>query len=154
MIEEILSHGNIYLFSFNDCPEITADLNNYKDTVHYGTWINSLILKWMRDGEHQLTEENYLDYLQRERDFYTSFDYSTMNTQEDYEYSFYAAALLNEEVTGSSLSICSAPEPICPDAWFRITAGTAAAEASYVRVACSVNPKPLTSLTILLIQDT
>ena len=101
VIEEILGHRNIYLFSFNDCPEITADLNNYKDTVHYGTWINSLILKWMRDGEHLLTEENYLDYLQRERDFYTSFDYSTMNTQEDYEYSFYAAALLNEEVTGS-----------------------------------------------------
>lgn len=102
VIEEILGHDNIRLFSFNDCPEITADLNNYKDTVHYGTWINSLILKWMRDGEHRLTEENYLDYLQREREFYSTFDYSEMNTQEDYEYSFYAAALCNEEITGAA----------------------------------------------------
>lgn len=102
VIEEIIGHDNIHLFSFNDCPELTADLNNYKDTVHYGTWINSLILKWMHDGEHQLTEDNYLEYLQREREFYTSFDYSSMSTQEDYEYSFYAAALVNEEITGAA----------------------------------------------------
>ena len=101
MIETILGHDNIHLFSFNDCPELTADLNNYKDTVHYGTWINSLILRWMHDGKHQITEDNYLDYIQRVKDFYTTFDYSTMNTQEDYEYSFYAAALVNEEVTGA-----------------------------------------------------
>ena len=101
VIEAILGHDNIHLFSFNDRTDITADLNNYPDTAYYGTWINSLILKWMSDGEHELTEGNYLDYLERERDFYTTFDYSTMNTQEDYDTNLYAAALVNRELTGA-----------------------------------------------------
>lgn len=98
--ELIVSHNNIHLYSFNSRTDITTDLNNYKDASHYATWINSLILKWMHDGQYQLTEENYKDFLKKEYDFYTTFDYSSINGQEDYEADFYAAALLNEELTG------------------------------------------------------
>ncbi len=98
--ELIVSHKNIHLFSFNNRTDIITDLNNYKDANHYATWINSLILRWMHDGKYQLTEENYQDYLNQEYDFYTSFDYSSINEQVDYEADFYAAALLNEELTG------------------------------------------------------
>jgi len=98
--ELIVPHKNIHLFSYNNRTDITTDLNNYKDGPHYATWINSLILKWMHDGQYRLTEENYQEYLKQEYDFYTSFDYSCVNGQEDYEADFYAAALLNEEFTG------------------------------------------------------
>lgn len=94
-IEMLLEHDNIKLFSFYNCTDITTDLNNYMDSCHYGEWVNSLILEWMHEGKYQLTKENYLDYLAEEREFYTSFDYSTLADQPDYEADRYAAALLN-----------------------------------------------------------
>ena len=101
VIELILEHENIHLYSFNTCSEITTDLNNYKDTGHYGQWVNSLMLQWMHDGKYLLTEDNYLEYLTEELELYTNFDYASLNNQEDYESDFYAAALLNEELTGA-----------------------------------------------------
>ena len=98
--ELILPHKNIHLFSFNTRTDITTDLNNYKDGYHYGCWINSLMLKWMHDGSYQLTQDNYKDYLKQEYDFYTTFDYSSLDGQVDYEADFFAAALLNKELTG------------------------------------------------------
>jgi len=98
--ELIVPHKNIHLFSFNNITDISTDLNNYKDEWHYATWINSLILKWMHDGQYQLTEDNYKEYLKQEYDFYTTFDYASVNNQEDYEADYYAAALLNKELTG------------------------------------------------------
>ena len=100
IIELILKHKNIHLFSFNNRTDITTDLNNYKDEAHYGAWINSLILKWMHEGKYLLTEDNYKTYLQEEYSFYTTFDYSGLDNQTDYESDFYAAALLNKELTG------------------------------------------------------
>ena len=59
-IELILEHENIKLFSFNNCTDITTDLNNYKDLAHYGDWINSFILRKMHAGEYLLTKNNYI----------------------------------------------------------------------------------------------
>ena len=98
--ELIIPHKNIHLFSFNNRTDITGDLNNYHGSTHYASWINSLILKWMKDGQYQLTEDNYKDHLKREYDFFTTFDYASLNNQEDYEADYYAAALLNKELTG------------------------------------------------------
>lgn len=101
VIEEILKADNIKLFSFNNLTQITTDLNNYKDSPHYAEWINSLMLRYMRDEKCLLTKRNYRDYLQAEKDFYWTFDYdSCFNTQEDYEQDYFAAALLNEEISG------------------------------------------------------
>lgn len=100
IIEEILKCENIKLFSFNNRTDITTDLNNYKDSVHYGEWINSLMLRWMHDGEYMLTRENYETYLAEELAFYTSYDYTSIVDQIDYENDYYAAALLNEELYG------------------------------------------------------
>ena len=98
--ELIVPHKNIHLFSFNNRTDITTNLNNYKDGIHYGTWINSLILKWMHDGKYQITEDNYKEILKREYNFYTNYNYRSVNGQKDYEADFYAAALLNKELTG------------------------------------------------------
>ena len=73
-IEEMLRYDNLHLFSLNTRTDITTDLNNYKDNVHYGIWINSLILKYMHDGKCQLTKDNYEEYLNDEYSFFTSFD--------------------------------------------------------------------------------
>ena len=99
--ELIVPHKNIFLFSFNNRTDITTDLNNYKDGTHYATWISSLILKWMYEGKYRLTEKNYKVILKKEYNFYTQFDYTSVNGQKDYEADFYAAALLNEELTGA-----------------------------------------------------
>lgn len=99
--ELILQHDNIHLFSINTRIDIISDLNNYKDGTHFGGWVNSLILHWMHDGQYQLTRENYKEYLQQEYDIYTTFDYLSVNGQNDYEADLYAAALLNNELTGA-----------------------------------------------------
>lgn len=99
IIKMILECDNIKLFSFNNRTDITCDLNNYKDFVHYGQWINSLILRWMHDGEYQITKDNYKSYLEDEFNNYFDMDYYSLNEQSDYESDFYAAALLNQEFT-------------------------------------------------------
>lgn len=101
IIELILEHKNIHLYSFNNRVDITTDLNNYKDAIHYGQWVNSLMLRWMKDGKYLLTEDNYQDYLQKEYNFYITYDYNAINGQEDFENDFYAAELLNNELIGA-----------------------------------------------------
>mgnify|MGYP006926042299 FL=1 len=87
IIELILEHPNIHLYSFNNNTAMITDLNNYKDNAHYGEWVNSAILQWMHDGVGLLTKENYQDYLKTERSFYTSIteeDIQKINVQPDY----------------------------------------------------------------------
>lgn len=100
--ERLIQYDNIHLFSFNNRTDLITDLNNYKDTGHYGSWINSFILKWMYNGQYQITKDNYKEYLEQEYNFYTTFDYQSLNGQEDYEADYYAGALLNSELTGIS----------------------------------------------------
>ena len=91
VIAEILNHDNIMLFSFNDEATITTDLNNYKDDLHYGEWINTLILKYMKEGHDRLTKDNYERYLSREKELYMTFDYMELNKQIDYDNDYDAA---------------------------------------------------------------
>ncbi len=100
IIEEILKYDNIKLFSFNCLSDITTDLNNYKDSIHYGEWINSLMLKYMSEDKCLLTYENYETYLSEERDLYYNYDYARLNDQEDYTNDKYVVALYNEKING------------------------------------------------------
>lgn len=101
VIEEILKVNNICLFSFNNLTGITTDLNNYKDNIHYGEWINSMILRYMMDKKCLLTQQNYKAYLAAEKESYWNYDYERcFSNQEDYERDYYAAALLNEQING------------------------------------------------------
>ena len=96
LIELILPHENIHLFSFNTVPEIVADLNNYKDITHYADWVNSRILRYMHDEKRRLTAENYRDYIAQELEFYTTFDYESLNEQEDFPDDLEAARRLSD----------------------------------------------------------
>jgi len=96
--EEILRCPNIHLFSINNRFDLTTDLNNYKDSAHYGEWINSLMLCYMHDGRYLLTSENYKEHFDEILQFYTTFDYTQMNNQPDYEDDYYAAFLLKQGI--------------------------------------------------------
>ena len=95
-IEEMLKYENVKVFSYNDMFDVTINLNFYKDSMHYGDWINSFILKSMKNETHMLTLDNYLDYLNRIDTFYRSFGFADMNAFEDYEDDNQAAILLQE----------------------------------------------------------
>jgi len=107
VIEEILKCENIKLYSFNSLTDMITNINHYKDTMHYGPWINSLILRYMMEGKCLLTYDTYERYLEEELAFYTAYDYSRLNGQEDYENDSYAEALLNQTVNGVSPLVVS-----------------------------------------------
>ena len=98
---ELLKCSNIRLYSFNILTDITTDLNNYKDATHYGEWINSMILLYMHEGKCLLTADNWEAVLEAERDFYTGYDYTLMNSQEDYDDDSMAEQLLYRELYGT-----------------------------------------------------
>lgn len=74
--ELLLEVDNIHVYDFNSQTEITGDLNNYCDTLHYGEWINSEILKQIFAGESELTKDNYERYYKELQELYENYDYS------------------------------------------------------------------------------
>lgn len=81
-IEEILNNsGNIHLFSFDNMTDITENLDNYKDEFHYGEWINSRMLTYMKEGVGLLTKENYQQYLKEIYHHYSNYDYPSLVKQ-------------------------------------------------------------------------
>lgn len=74
----MLKCDNIKLFSFNNETEIITNLNNYKDSTHYGEWINSWILESMKEEYDLLTPENCEEYLDKERNFYLNYEYKSL----------------------------------------------------------------------------
>lgn len=99
-IELMLDCDNIRLYDFSGRTDIISDPNNYRDLLHYGDWVNSLMLKWMHDDQYRLTKDNYEDFLSRQFDYYLSADYEAFSNQERYHCDYYAAALVNEELRG------------------------------------------------------
>lgn len=85
LIEQCLNYDNIKLFSFNTRSDITGDLNNYMDYMHYAPWVNSWMLRCMKEGKYQLTKDNYEQYLSDEAKLYYNYDYLSFIEQIDYE---------------------------------------------------------------------
>lgn len=77
-IEALLSYENVKLFSFFNNFELITDLDNYRDDCHYDTEINAQILIWMKNNEYRLTQENYMQYIDKITDFYASYDYESI----------------------------------------------------------------------------
>ena len=77
-IELILECPNIKLFSFNTMTDITMNLDNYKDTLHYGEWINSKMLEYMKNDIGLLTKNNYKKYIEAEEKLYLNYPYNDL----------------------------------------------------------------------------
>ena len=80
-IELILECPNIKLFSFNTMTDITMNLDNYKDTLHYGEWINSKMLEYMKNDIGLLTKNNYKKYIETEEKLYLNYPYNDLFKQ-------------------------------------------------------------------------
>ena len=78
--EIILEQGNIKLYSFAADTAVADDPDNYKDTGHYGEWINTYILECMASeteepsGTHRLTGENAGAYFSGLKELYLTAD--------------------------------------------------------------------------------
>ncbi len=77
MTDMILDYDNVKLFCFFDEYDMVTDLDNYSDESHYSGEISDDILKWMAEGSHQLTKENYNAYFDEIQDFYGNYDYES-----------------------------------------------------------------------------
>lgn len=77
-IELLTDYENIHLFSFFDEFDMICDLDNYKDTTHYGENVNSWMLCQMAEGKHQLTKENYQEYCNKVHEFYAAYHYDAL----------------------------------------------------------------------------
>lgn len=75
-VEMLLAADNVKVFDFSYRIDITENLNNYTDTLHYGEWINTEILQMMAEGEGLLTRDNLEEYYDVLREMYSTYDYS------------------------------------------------------------------------------
>ena len=73
-MEQFLQYDNVHLF-FPSTYEIMTDLDNYKDSIHYSMDVQRLIFEQMRDGENELTKDNYKQYISDYREIILDFDY-------------------------------------------------------------------------------
>ncbi len=80
VIEEILKTPNIKLFSYSSRFDVIEDLGHYKDLSHYDAGISHRILKWMKEDRGRLTQDNYKNYIEEIREFYTDYDYDYLYT--------------------------------------------------------------------------
>ena len=78
VIELLLEYDNVHLFSFLNEYDIVCNIDNYMDVWHYNEDINSQLLVWMSEGEHELTKDNYLEYCEEMHDFYMNYDYDAL----------------------------------------------------------------------------
>lgn len=78
-LEILFEADNIHVYSFADKTDMIADLDNYTDALHYGEWVNSDILKWMKQGEGELTQENYEEFYDHIKEIYLNYDFSELH---------------------------------------------------------------------------
>ncbi len=73
--ELLLECPNVRLYNFFDRHEVICNLDYYNDPVHYSAEVNSMILAWISQDIGLVTHDNYLDKLEAEKAFFTSYDY-------------------------------------------------------------------------------
>jgi hypothetical protein len=76
MTKKLLSYDNVRVFCFQNEPEVTTNLDNYMDTIHFSPDINKLMLDQIVAGEYEMTLGNYEEIL----DGVKSFVDDTVNT--------------------------------------------------------------------------
>ena len=74
----LLQYENVRLYSFFDNFELVCNSDLYSDEGHYNESVNSQILVWMRNKEHELTKDNYQEYCKNIREFYMNYDYDSL----------------------------------------------------------------------------
>lgn len=76
--ELLLGAENVRLYSFYTDFDTITNLDNYRDSIHYSSQINSLLLQRMFRGEYLLTKENYKNHWREVLDYYQAYDYDAL----------------------------------------------------------------------------
>lgn len=79
-IRQMLDVPNIKVFSFLDLYSDIENLDNYKDPFHYGEWMNTAFLHYMKNQEHLVTNDNFAAYCRQINSHYMDFDYDALFT--------------------------------------------------------------------------
>ncbi len=77
VIETLLSYPNVHLYSFAQNTDITCNLDYYRDTVHYSREVCVDMLHYMKEGQYELTLDNYEAYLEDITSIYQNMDYDS-----------------------------------------------------------------------------
>ena len=77
-VKLLQSVSNIKVFAFDDCFDITTNLDNYREKEHYGGWINSFMLDAMHEGQHRLNSQNTDAYFDNITSFYARYNYASL----------------------------------------------------------------------------
>jgi hypothetical protein len=80
MIAELVHRRNVSLFSFDDVPAITHDLDNYKDMAHYRSEVNDYMIDSMAMGRHKVTLQDSFGSIARLREQTGRFDLTRVLT--------------------------------------------------------------------------
>lgn len=72
VVSLMLEADNVQIYGFADRLDITKNLDNYTDILHYGEWINEEIMNQIYQGEGRLTKDNYQEYYHKLRTLYNS----------------------------------------------------------------------------------
>lgn len=74
----LTEEDNIEVYSFLGWDDVTTDLNNYSDTLHYNGEVCDKITEAVFRGECRLTSENLDTYFEEISKLYQSMDYSDL----------------------------------------------------------------------------
>ena len=77
-IELLLEVPNIKIYSWNNNYELITNLDNYQDYMHYGYWVNSMILEDICSEETRITKEKYKEYIKNELNYYSNYSYNEL----------------------------------------------------------------------------
>ena len=59
--DALSGYDNVTIYDFSAREEWVTNINNYKDTLHYGQWINDAITEAIAAGENTVTDRAQLD---------------------------------------------------------------------------------------------
>lgn len=77
-LERLLAYENVSIYAFDDAFEVTTNLDLYSDSIHYEASVNSWILEEISKNNHKISIDNYMDYIENIRGFYSSYDYKAL----------------------------------------------------------------------------
>lgn len=77
-IEYLLQFDNVSLFYFQNMEDTICNLDNYRDYVHYCQAINRYMAECFASGEQLMTQDNYLEELDKMETLAKDYDYNSL----------------------------------------------------------------------------
>ena len=74
-VGQLLEYDNVTVYFYQDIPEIFEDLDNYKDAIHFGNWVNDKLTELIGNNEGVLTLDNYQAKFRGFYNYLNEYDY-------------------------------------------------------------------------------